>query len=69
MLSFIHKYFNFDTISEDLSAIFILLYSLPSQHNIKNSLTFTVYNEFIGLNGMTMCYMFQPTKPSSGSIH
>jgi hypothetical protein len=33
-----------------------LLYSFLSQHNnIKNSLTFTMYNEVIGFNGIATC--------------
>jgi hypothetical protein len=35
----------------------ILLYSFPSQHNnVKSSLAFTVYNEFIGLDGIATCF-------------
>jgi hypothetical protein len=35
----------------------ILLYPFPSQHNnVKISLTFTVYNEFICLDGIAVCF-------------
>jgi hypothetical protein len=35
----------------------ILLYSFPSQHsNVKNSLTFTVYSQFIGLDVIATCF-------------
>jgi hypothetical protein len=37
-----------------LLCLFILLYSFPSQHNVRNSLTFTVYN---GLDGIVTCFI------------
>jgi hypothetical protein len=45
------------------------LFSLSTQQLSKSHSHFTVYNEFISLNGMTMCYMFRLIKPSSGSTH
>jgi hypothetical protein len=40
-----------------LLCLFVLLCSFLSQHkNVKNSLTFTVYNEFIGLDGIATCF-------------
>jgi hypothetical protein len=36
---------------------------------LKISFTFTVHNEFIGHNGMAVCYMFPHIKPSLGGIH
>jgi hypothetical protein len=42
-----------------------LLFSVSAQQLSESHSLFTVYNEFINLNSMTMCYMFRLIKPSS----
>jgi hypothetical protein len=47
----------------------LLFLSVWTQQISKYHSHFTVYNEVIELNSITVCYMFRLIKPSSGSIH
>jgi hypothetical protein len=53
---------------EDRYNYFVFL-SVSTQQPSESHSHFTVYNEFIGLNSTTMCYMFRLIKPSSSSTH
>jgi hypothetical protein len=50
-------------------SLIMLLYSFHLNTTASKTHTFTVYNDFIGLNGMVVCYMFRLTKPFLQCLH
>jgi hypothetical protein len=47
---------------------FVIVFCLNTT-TIKISFAFTVYNEFISFNSMTLCYVFRLIKPSTVSMY